>query len=315
MRNGQLNSDDAKWVWDKCLDNLTDQQRKDFSDAIHICPTWKIANKQSFNYLDKHLTSPIAIVRAKMTTSKESGKNCCANGSVLPVVTPLCVGAKVILLANQMVEDKLINGSIGEVCQICYAPGETMGEEGAKMYCVVRFPKSNLTECTVDGETDTKLVAIPLITKRCERNCCSIETIPLRVCYALTVHKVQGMSIGPDETFEKGVIHFAEGQMNNVPGLMLTAFTRLKDSDDFAVGTSKHDLPSKKIVRIGATAAYQRKKAFREELRQQSVTTMQRTISRITALDDVNEEKSFSGGCEFLLRWYRSNFSTTQSSE
>ena len=70
-----------------------------------------------------------------------------------------------------------------------------MGKPGAKMYCVVRFPKSNLTECTVEGETDSKMVAIPLSTQRCEKGCCAIETLPLRVCYALTTHKVQGMAL------------------------------------------------------------------------------------------------------------------------
>lgn len=313
MRSGGLTLDDAHWVHSKCLSKMSPQQRDHFNDAIHICPTWKLANKQSFDYLNERLSSPIAIVRAKLTTCKSSGKNCCANGSVLPVVTPICVGAKVILLENKLVEDDLINGSIGECCKICYAPGETMGKPGAKMYCVVRFPKSNLTECTAEGETDSKMVAIPLSTQRCEKGCCSIETLPLRVCYALTTHKVQGMSIGPGEIFEKGVVHFADGRMQNVPGLMLTAFTRVKNPDDLAVGTLPNDLPAGNIMRIGATKSYERKKAFREELARQSEQSMQRTVSRITALDDVNEEKTFIGGCEFLLRWYRDNFSANSS--
>ena len=45
------------------------------------------------------------------------------------------------------------------------------------------------------------------------------------------------MSIGAGETFEKAVVHFAEGRMANIPGLMLTAFTRVKEADDLAVGT------------------------------------------------------------------------------
>ena len=105
-----------------------------------------------------------------------------------------------------------------------------MGDPGAKMYCAVEFPKSNLTECTVVGATNTKLVAIPLCEQRCGKVYCSIKTLPLCVCYALTVHKVQGMSIGPGETFEKAVVYFADGpdgRMANIAGLMLTAFTRV----------------------------------------------------------------------------------------
>ena len=253
MRSGGLTPADAQWVHDKCLDKMSPEQKQEFKDAIHICPTWKQANRKSFDYLNDVLKEPIAIVRAKLRTSTSSGKNCCANGSVLPVVTAICVGAIVILLQNQIVEDNLINGSIGIVREICYAPGETMGDPGAEMYCVVEFPKSNLTECTVVGATNPKLVAIPLCEQRCEKGCCSIKTLPLRVCYALTVHKVQGMSIGSGETFEKAVVHFAEGQMANIPGLMLTAFTRAKDAGDIAIGTASNSLAVEMITKIGTT--------------------------------------------------------------
>ncbi|EJK72157.1 hypothetical protein THAOC_06340 [Thalassiosira oceanica] len=169
-----------------------------------------------------------------------------------------------------------------------YAPGETMGDPGAKMYCVVEFPKSNLTGCTVVGATDPKLVAIPLCEQRCEKGCCSIKTLPLRVCYALTVHKVQGMSIGPGETFEKAVVHFAEGRMANIPGLMLTAFTRVKNAGDLAIGTDSNSLAVETITKIGTTKAYQKKKEYRQRLGVQSQQSMQRTVDRITALDNEN---------------------------
>ncbi|EJK52652.1 hypothetical protein THAOC_28052, partial [Thalassiosira oceanica] len=163
-----------------------------------------------------------------------------------------------------------------------------MGDPGAKMYCVVEFPKSNLTGCTVVGATDPKLVAIPLCEQRCEKGCCSIKTLPLRVCYALTVHKVQGMSIGPGETFEKAVVHFAEGRMANIPGLMLTAFTRVKNAGDLAIGTDSNSLAVETITKIGTTKAYQKKKDYREQLGVQSQQSMQRTVDRITALDNEN---------------------------
>ncbi|EJK66624.1 hypothetical protein THAOC_12444, partial [Thalassiosira oceanica] len=111
---------------------MSPEQQQEFKDAIHICPMWSQANRKSFDYLNDALTEPIAIVRAKLTTNKSSGKNCCSDGSVLPVATAICVGAIVILLQNQLVEDNLINGSIGIVREICYAPGETMGDPGAK---------------------------------------------------------------------------------------------------------------------------------------------------------------------------------------
>ncbi|EJK53598.1 hypothetical protein THAOC_26934, partial [Thalassiosira oceanica] len=100
---------------------------------------------------------------------------------------------KVILLENNVVEDALINGSIGEIRQICYAPDQTMGQPGAEMYCVA-------------------------------------------------------------------VVHFAEGRMANIPGLMLTAFTRVKEADDLAVGTESNSLTVNDITKIGATKAYKKKR-------------------------------------------------------
>ena len=46
---------------------------------------------------------------------------------------------------------------------------------------------------------------IPTFTSRCEK-ICSITKIPLRVCIAITIHKTQGMTIGPGEQFEKIVV-------------------------------------------------------------------------------------------------------------
>ncbi|EJK77451.1 hypothetical protein THAOC_00718, partial [Thalassiosira oceanica] len=63
--------------------------------ALHRRRTLAKANRKSFDYLNDVRTEPIAIVRAKLTTNKSSGKNCCSNGSVLPVATAICVGAKV----------------------------------------------------------------------------------------------------------------------------------------------------------------------------------------------------------------------------
>ena len=50
-------------------------------------------------------------------------------------------------------------------------------------------------------------IPIPVVTDRCEKKCCSITTIPLRICKALTIHKSQGMTIGPNENFERAIVY------------------------------------------------------------------------------------------------------------
>ena len=114
-------------------------------------------------------------------------------------MSALCVGCMVMLLVNKVVDEDLYNGSVGIVRDIYYCPGERVGSKGARMYVVVEFKKSKLSRPLVPGETNKKLVPIVLSTQRCNRGCCWIKTVPLRVCYGLTGHKTQGMSTGQDE--------------------------------------------------------------------------------------------------------------------
>ena len=57
-------------------------------------------------------------------------------------------------------------------------------------------------------------------------------------------------------------------------------------------------------MKIGATPAYVKRRAFQNELRQRAVQSQRRKVNRITDLDPSPGQKSFQGGCQFLLDWY-----------
>ena len=61
---------------------------------------------------------------------------------------------------------------------------------------------------------------------------------------------------------------------------------------------------------IGSTKAYETRRAFLKQLGDKEKGTQQKTIDGITALHEgvINAEKTFDGGCDFLLNWYRTNF-------
>ena len=100
-----------------------------------------------------------------------------------------------------------------------------------------------------------------------------------------------------------------EGRMKNIPGLVLVMFTRLKKATDFAIGTEPSSLSMDDFVKLGNTPAYSDRKQFRTEMNLLSGHLMRRTIDRIAALDSATDgNKTFEGGCEFLLRWYRDTF-------
>ncbi len=57
----------------------------------------------TFDYLNNKFATPIAVVHAKKTSIKDSG-NCFNIGNELPSIPAICMGAKVMLQQNFVVE-------------------------------------------------------------------------------------------------------------------------------------------------------------------------------------------------------------------
>ena len=102
MRIGTIPTERCDWLMAMCLTRISHDKAQEFKDALHICPTWKVANIIYYEYLDYNLNKPIVILQGKMGGSKSRSQNCCADDSCLPVVTPICKGAMVMLLMNKL---------------------------------------------------------------------------------------------------------------------------------------------------------------------------------------------------------------------
>ena len=59
--------------------------------------------------------------------------------------------------------------------------------------------------------------------------------MPLRVCKALTIHKAQGMSVGPGNPLESAVIYLPEKGERTNPGSALVAISRVTDISFLAI--------------------------------------------------------------------------------
>ena len=79
------------------------------------------------------------------------------------------------------------------------------------LYVVVDFPKSTLIYNLIPGSPATH-ISIPITTERCERNCYSMTTIPLRICKSITTYKSQGTTVGPGKIWERVVVWLATGK-------------------------------------------------------------------------------------------------------
>ena len=171
MRNGSLERKDVDIILSRCLDKLPKNDRESFKDAIHLVPQWKMAHPIVFKYL-LTMKTPLAKMTASLQSERWDGINHCVRESSLPLRLALCVGANVLLLSNFVVEYKIMNGSVGTVTDIVYK--DKAGPRDAKAlpaYVNVYFPNS----CIPDNDKlfpnkDGKLVSIPVVTERCEKN-------------------------------------------------------------------------------------------------------------------------------------------------
>jgi ATP-dependent exoDNAse (exonuclease V) alpha subunit len=318
MREGTMNIEDVNLIRSRCLETLDPSEQLAFKDAIHLTSTWEEASQVAYQYLCR-LNSPIAKIRARYLTSRNDSKNCCLREKSYPTQIAIGVGAIVMLLKNFIVEEwHILNGSIGTVVDIIYdhvdgpmAPGNPL-----PLFVVVDFPCSNVPE---DKKCFPHLprtyVAIPVIHERCERKYCSIETVPLRVCVAITIYKSQGITVGKGEQFEHVVVHLPLNSKRVVPGLELVAFSRAKSLDCVAVGNPASDLVSDRILKIGKTKGNKAYKDFMDMLSKKEQETFQIFQTRITALDSNTEEPTFQGGCDFLLQWYHTMVDTLLQQE
>jgi ATP-dependent DNA helicase PIF1 len=142
-----------------------------------------------------HYYTPDFIARSK--------KNCNA-----PISVSLCVGAQVILLVNLDCENKLVNGSRGVVTSFI------------ENIPVVRFCNGVETlishscwEYEVDGKKDEEIRMF-------------IQQIPLKLAWALTVHKLQGSTIDfaivdLNNVFVFGQVYVALSRCKNIEGLSI----------------------------------------------------------------------------------------------
>ena len=124
----------------------------------------------------------------------------------------------------------------------------------------------------------------------------------------MTIHKSQGITVGPGNVWEKPVVTLPrEDARNELSGAELAAFSRVTDLNhlDIANCNGKHN-SMECFYKIEKGAAQDRKNAFTMLLTQHSRTSVLIMKTKIASLDSANN--SFEGGCDFLLQWHRSNF-------
>ena len=210
LRNAELTVEDWKYLMTRTTGEVGDT--KSFDDALRLYPTIEAVAEHNVAKL-RASGQPIAVLRAVHTGPGASKATSDDAGGLEPVIC-IAHGARVMLSANLWVEVGLVNGALGTVEAICYEGDQR--PPNLPIAVTVKFD-------SYSGPTlpDGTVPISPLrrtwfsTTKPCSR-----LQIPLKLAWAVTIHKSQGL------TLDKAVIDIGKKEFST--GLTFVACSRVR---------------------------------------------------------------------------------------
>ena len=207
LRNAELTVEDWKYLMTRTTGEVGDT--KSFDDALRLYPTIEAVAEHNVAKL-RASGQPIAVLSAVHTGPGASKATSDDAGGLEPVIC-IAHGARVMLSADLWVEVGLANGALGTVEAICYEGDQR--PPNLPIAVTVKFD-------SYSGPTlpDGTVPITPLrrtwfsTTKPCSR-----LQIPLKLAWAVTIHKSQGL------TLDKAVID---------TGLIFVACSRVRQLTD-----------------------------------------------------------------------------------
>jgi ATP-dependent DNA helicase PIF1 len=187
-------------------------------DNINQTKLYKLPSEEIHKYKYKIIYSDIYDSRSHKYIFKDVSKLC----NTQPVLY-LSVGAQVMLLVNIDVKLGLVNGSRGVVMRFTKYKIVNDGKESIKYIPIVKFANAEATEMSIhrhnyEVKRDGQVIAY-------------ISQFPLKLAYAITVHKSQGMTldsaiINLRGVFEYGQAYVALSRVKDVNNLFLKNATK-----------------------------------------------------------------------------------------
>ena len=234
LRNSTLTSSQAKWLQKFQWSDLRYSQGANLLDrmasrGIFVFPSNnEVWDHNKSKLLDLNSKFPIAKITAisKGHHSKSIGSD---NAGGLTNVLYLCKHAKVTLTVNLCVPYGLFNGSPGEVIDILYLNNNTL-QKTLPDVVLVNFP--GYSGPPFLDNYPTVIPVVPVERKLdCSCGYCRRKQIPLRLGWATTIHRCQGMTIGANETNRYIIIHPGTRAFESkTPGALFVALSRAKSA-------------------------------------------------------------------------------------
>ena len=137
---------------------------------------------------------------------------------------PLCRGARVSIDRNVWTDVGLYNGAMGTVIDLRFALGESPLQGNLPLYVIVKFDEY---VGPIWDELNPSHVPIPPMVNLCDKFCCEMGQLPLQLSFARTLHRFQGVSVGPGHAIKFMVFDPGHtGFEGNNPGILYTGISR-----------------------------------------------------------------------------------------
>ena len=256
MRNGKVTEED----WQLLLQHSTTNVPMDqFTDAIRLYFDKKSVAEYNYEKL-LQIGQPVAKIQAKHSGHGASAATSDDAGG-LEAVLFLSRKAEVMLTCNLWAEVGLCNGSFGTIEQFWFA--ENMGPPNLPVAVLVHFHRYSgpafLDACP-------KCIPVPprVFEWMADGKHLSRQQVPLRLRYAMTIHKSQG------QTLTKAVVDLGKGE--RVAGCTFVATSRVRSIHDIVFEPMTFD----RLKAIGRSKGMQKRLEAEERLKVLAEKTVQR---------------------------------------
>ena len=184
LRNGQTTVLDWQHLMKQTPSQIEDLSS--FESAQHLFPTVEAVVEYNLDKL-RSINKPIAIIKAVHSGPNAHRASTDEAGGLDPVVH-LANTARVMLIANLWVEAGLVNGALGTVASICYHNSTPPDLPLAVMVRFDHYSGSTLANGTIPI-TPLRRTWSTVGTQ------CSRLQLPLKLAWAVTIHKAQGLTL------------------------------------------------------------------------------------------------------------------------
>ena len=239
LREYKTTSCHANWLQNFQWNNLRLKYGTDFlsrlsENGLFVFPTHEeVWGHNKMKLLEVNETYPVAKsnaishgIHAKSIDSAKAGG--------LQKTVFMSKSAKVMLSVNLCVSFGLYNGAIGKIIDIIYLEGN-IPENSLPAAVMVEFPNYTGPSFVKDNP---KLVPILPVERKLDCSCsfCKRKQIPLKLGWATTIHKCQGMTIGKGEPNQYIVINPGTRAFESRnPCALFVALSRAKSARNYFV--------------------------------------------------------------------------------